>query len=998
MNNFDQLKKKNILVSDYFDTFKFLETQFGKKICVLMQIGSFYEIQQIKNNKTQIGNADEIAQLLNIQLTKKNKKIVEVTKSNPLMCGFPMPALNKYLHILLKNNYTVITIDQLNAGPKTDRKLSKIYSPGLPPLLESDEFNLSDTFLLNRFMCSIFIEKCSPLNFCSGLTFIDITTGQIELYENFSNDGIDSLLDNIYSVLQKYQIVEYILTIHDDTQESNLKNENDTVGILKHLDIYDQTTHYVPFNKDLSHLDLQEAFFKKVYLNSNKSMLSYIEFLDLEKYIFSRYSFINLLEFIFQHNESYLTKLSQPKVIQEQTRLSLASNTIQQLNLVPNNSSKLYTYDSLFSVLNNVTTVLGKRHLRSLLTAPFIDSTLIQMRYNLTEEFSHFDQKQKSSIQLFESILSEICDITRLHRKMGLELLHPYEFAKLYQSYLKIDELLLLITTNKKCKTFKVWCDNLQFDYNLFQKYIEEIQKTFVIEHLEKCNLNGGNQVELVNFYKSNVDSQINELSLEIEKYELEFKKLCTQLGKLIDEKEDASNYIKLGFLESEGYYLTTTNVRAEILKKKLQKLKKDSLLSELNFKSNKSGVKITSENIDNWSSKLILLRNKFKDALITSFISKMNSYFDEYSELFEKMKEFVETIDITKSNYKTALKYKYTKPIILQKGIVENNSKFNAKGVRHPILERILQDTKYVTNDISLDNENSGIVLYGLNACGKSSLLRAVGLNIIMAQCGLYTACDYMGFVPFHNLITQVDLHDNMWKGQSSFITEMISLRSILKSANKHSLILADELCKGSEMISATAIFASAIQRLLQKEAKFMFTTHLHKVAELSEITSDSRIGIKHLSVSVVNDEIIFERILKDGPCASLYGLEVAKALDMDPLFINTAFKIRNTLTNKKENLLSTKKSKYNSKKIVDQCEICGYYPKLQTDQHLHTHHINFQCNADNKGFIDHFHKNSKFNLVTLCSDCHGKVHEHKINIEGYTQTSSGIKLIHSS
>jgi DNA mismatch repair protein MutS len=986
MNNFDKLKKKNILVSDYFDTFKFLETQFGKKICVLMQIGSFYEIQQIKNNKIQIGNADEISQLLNIQLTKKNKKIIEVTKSNPLMCGFPMPALNKYLHILLKNNYTVVTIDQLSAGPKTDRKISKIYSPGLPPLLESDEFNLSDTFLLNRFMCSIFIEKCSPLNFCCGLTFIDITTGQIELYEIFSTDGIDSLLDKCYSILQKYQIVEYVLTIHPFTQ-------NEIESILKHLDIYNQTTHIIPFTKELSNLDLQETFFKKVYLNSNQSMLSYIEFLDLEKYVFSRYSFINLLEFIFQHNESYLTKLSKPTFIQEQTNLSLASNTIQQLNLVPTNSSKLYVYDSLFSVLNNVTTVLGKRHLRSILTAPFIDTTTIQMRYDLTEEFSYFDQKQKSSIQVFELILSEICDITRLHRKMGLGLLHPYEFAKLYQSYIKIEELFLLITTNKKCKAFKEWCDNLQFDYNLFQNYIQTIQETFIIEHLDKINLNGTSQSELINFYKSGVNSEINELSLEMEKYELEFKKLCTQLSKLIDEKGDEMcNYIKLGFLESEGYYLTTTNVRAEVLKKKLQK-SKDSLISNLHFKSNKSGVKITSETIDTWSSKLILLRNNFKEALIDLFISKMNNYFGEYSILFDKMTLFIETIDITKSNYKTAVKYKYTKPILRD----TCSSYFSIKGMRHPILERILQDTKYITNDISLDNKSSGIVLYGLNACGKSSLLRAVGLNIIMAQCGLYTACDHMEFTPFHNLITQVDLHDNMWKGQSSFITEMLSLRNILKLSDQHSLILADELCKGSEMISATAIFASAIQRLLQKGAKFMFTTHLHKVAELSEITSDPRIGIKHLSVNVINNEIVFERILKDGPCASLYGLEVAKALDMDPLFINTAFKIRNTLTNKKENLVSTKKSKYNSKKIVDQCELCGYYPKLQTDQHLHTHHINFQCNADDKGFIDHFHKNTKFNLVTLCSDCHSKVHEHKINIQGYTQTSSGIKLVHS-
>ena len=288
-------------------------------------------------------------------------------------------------------------------------------------------------------------------------------------------------------------------------------------------------------------------------------------------------------------------------------------------------------------------------------------------------------------------------------------------------------------------------------------------------------------------------------------------------------------------------------------------------------------------------------------------------------------------------------------------------------------------------------------MILYALNACGKSSLLRSVGLSVIMAQCGMYVPCSRFVYSPFSTIVSQVELSDNLWKGQSSFKYEMIGLRKILKIADSKTLVLSDELTKGTEAVSATSIFASAALELSKRNCKFIFTTHLTDVAKLQEIQNDRGIMICHLNVEFNDSEIVFGRKLKPGPCDELYGLEVAKAIGLESTFIENAFAIRNKMVNRSEKLVSTRRSRYNSKKILDSCEICEWKPLKNTDIPLDCHHIKFQCTANDQNFTGHYHKDSLYNLVTLCKMCHIKVHSGDIDINGYQQTTNGVKLDYS-
>jgi DNA mismatch repair protein MutS len=409
-----------------------------------------------------------------------------------------------------------------------------------------------------------------------------------------------------------------------------------------------------------------------------------------------------------------------------------------------------------------------------------------------------------------------------------------------------------------------------------------------------------------------------------------------------------------------------------------------------MTLKQNTNMCKISNATLKKYSNELITLRETFFQKVKAWFKHYLQLFCGKYQHIFESLRQFVESIDIAQSNVKCKRLYNYCKPEVVR----DTESFMEATGMRHPIIERINNSTAYVPNDIALNQSQNGMVLYALNSCGKSSLLRSIGLCVIMAQCGLYVPCATFRYAPFDTIVTQVELYDNLWKSQSSFITEMVGLRKILKLANERCLVLSDELTKGTEVVSATSIFAASVLELLKRRCKFIFTTHLQDVAKIESIKTHPNLQICHLSVDIVNDNIIFERKLREGPCSELYGLEVASAVGLDKELLNASFAIRNALMNKSSEVLKTKRSRYNTHKLLDACEICGYSPLKDTDIPLDTHHIKFQCSADKNDFTGHFHKHSVFNLVCLCKKCHIDVHNNIYSIDGYVETTSGRQL----
>ena len=374
------------------------------------------------------------------------------------------------------------------------------------------------------------------------------------------------------------------------------------------------------------------------------------------------------------------------------------------------------------------------------------------------------------------------------------------------------------------------------------------------------------------------------------------------------------------------------------------------------------------------------------KKMCLNEFTTLLVGLHEEYENTLQNIVYFISFTDFLTNIANISIKNSYCKPCINQ----QDSSYLDAVNLRHPIIEKIHDQVQYVANDVKLGTDNlNGMLLYGVNAVGKSSLMKSIGISIIMAQCGFYVAASKFTYSPYNYLFTRISNNDNIFKGQSSFAVEMSELRVILKRANNKSLILGDELCSGTETVSAISIVAAGILTLSNINSSFIFATHLHKLSNLEEI-NDCK-NIKHFHMKTVFDPktktLIYNRKLQDGSGDSIYGLEVAKGMDLDPEFINTANNIRKKLMKIDNYGIDRKTSNYNSKIIIDKCSIC----KKKTNE---IHHINEQNLANKNQIIDNFHKNSLFNLVQLCHDCHYKVHHGDIEIVGYKDTSDGIKL----
>ncbi len=391
----------------------------------------------------------------------------------------------------------------------------------------------------------------------------------------------------------------------------------------------------------------------------------------------------------------------------------------------------------------------------------------------------------------------------------------------------------------------------------------------------------------------------------------------------------------------------------------------------------------------DRQNKKIKLELEALKATVISVYKETIINIADNYLSVLNDITKFVTEIDIVKTGAKIAIEKTYSCPILEE----AEESFFDFKGIRHPIIEHINQKVHYVDNDISLGSQNlDGILLFGVNASGKSSLMKAIGINIIMAQAGFFVACKELRFSPFEYLFTRIWNNDNIFKGQSTFEVEISELKSIIKHASLKSLVLGDELCSGTETVSASAIVTAGIKKLSKSKAKFIFATHLHFLADNQHLIELENVKNYHLSVifDKIKEKLIYDRKLKEGSGPSTYGLEVCKAMGLEDDFLEEAFKIRNEITNEiMGSFLNNKPSKYNFNVRIDKCQVC----QGPGDD---VHHIQFQCTADNNGKIGNIHKNRESNLVVLCKKCHNSVHHPrgKLKINGYVETSEGIVL----
>ena len=665
--------------------------------------------------------------------------------------------------------------------------------------------------------------------------------------------------------------------------------------------------------------------------------------------------------FIQDHNPIYLRHIQLPHKTNDQRCMYLPKNTLAQLNVTGNNKQTIF---DLFS--SELQTALGRRKLKHTLSHPFVNKHQIQSKYHFTELVKTLDTNA------IKKDLKGIYDITKLFRKLGLGELSTSELYKIYYSLHSLVSVLDKFQDDTHTQ-FGI----PDFEYDL-KKAWEYISDTISIDKLDDANQH--------NFFIESKFPSIDQAHANFQQIYSDFEKYADTVSKHIDSSKKCCNIV---FKDKIGYTLACTKIRGTVLEKN-----KSKWTEKLDLNYNKTTCSITSQKIKEFSNTLALAQEHFE----TVYSQVYNEFKTELYSKLEKSQydifTFIELLDISICNAAISDKYKYTQPQLVDSQI--SSVKFT--GLRHALAERII-DTKYVTHDLSLNHDKTGLLLYGINASGKSMLLRSVGLSVVMAQSGLYVPCNSMELSVYNSIVSQVDLSDDFYKNSSSFMVEVQGIKNILSVANEKTLVLADELCKGTESTSGASILGALVYTLVEKNVSFLLTTHLHELTKVDFVSKLPKLRVCHLAISQHDDNIVFNRNLKEGPSETLYGIQVAEYMNLGKPFISTANEICDILLyNKSTNIeLDPKKSKYNTKKKILACEICKHKPK-KNEIPLDTHHINFQCTANDKGFIDHYHKNEPGNLVILCKECHQKIHSNIYVIDGYKKTGRGTKLMYTT
>ena len=983
------------IIDDYLNYQEKYAKEYGENTIVLMQVGHFFEVYAVDNEKEKSNseNIYRLSDIMNIQLTRKNKSIKENSRKNPMMIGINLCSSDKYIQILLNANYTIIMMEQITPAPNPERAITNIYSPGI---------NIQHQVKGDSSNCvAIYMEVGKDMKnykdiMSIGISCIDLSTGKNKIFETFSNLNDKTLaLDEAFRFIQicdPKEIVFYKKNV-DMTE----------IEISGYLDLTHRVTHFKDIEEmpqEFFKISYQSSFLKKIFKNTG--LLSVIEYIDCERKPFGLISYISLLDFAYKHNEKIIDKIEKPSICLETNNLILTNNSINQLNVVAHTSNnENMKFNSLFAVINNTSTSLGRRYLKEQLVNPIINKDTLNLRYQSIEALMsrHNDNPRYLS---YEECLKKIIDIERLHRRMGLKMLQPADFGSLDTSYKYINDIFAIIkeTDNEHLNRIKPSEESI----SKFNDFIELYNREFELDIIVKYHMDRINN----SFFKRGIITDLDVIQEKIDYSRLIFEAIAKKLSHLIEAGN--TTFVKVDYNEVRGHHLICTTKRCQVLKSRFQNMNfcdininmephesiklnpKDITFKTLN--SGKTNSTINMSLLENTSHKLISYTQKIHQLCLNHYLDRCSQYYDIYGDTLKEISEFVGKIDVIKSNAKTALIYGYSKPQIQDHPEIKNKSFIDAKAIRHPIIERIQTKIEYVTNDVKIgidldDKLLHGMLLYGTNAAGKSSLMKAIGLNLIMAQAGMFVPCESFVFNPFNQIFTRINNNDNIFKGESSFAVEMGELRSILFRSNQNSLVLGDELCSGTESISAQSIFASSVISLVKKNACFIFATHLHELTKLDQIRNLDGVEMFHLKVKydLETKKLIYDRKLQKGSGQAIYGLEVCLAMDMDTEFLDMAHSIRRQLLGESDTLLNTNNSQYNQKVYIDKCQVCG-------ENAEDVHHIKFQCMADENNMIGHLQKDQESNLVPLCKKCHMNVHNGNLDIYGYMQSSDGIKL----
>ena len=545
--------------------------------------------------------------------------------------------------------------------------------------------------------------------------------------------------------------------------------------------------------------------------------------------------------------------------IEQDKYLWMDKFTINNLELFSSNNESATT---LFNVLNKTHSPMGARLLRRWLALPLKNINSLNCRHNIVEELINNDEVAF----VLENKISHIADLERLSSKVSTLRINPKECNKLKES-LQILEPIKKICMYSNNKELRQQAKKI----NLCVKLVDKISFTlnpeapFVVNKGNVINENVNSELDNLRSIKNSGNNYLNEM--------LEREKLSTGISSL-----------KISFNNVFGYYLEVRNTHKD--KVPSDWIRKQTLVSAERYITEE--LKQYEQQIISADSKIIEIEN----SLYKNLLNEISAYINQ----LQINAKVIAELDCLFSFSKIAQTNRYTKPNI------NNSSDLVIEKGRHPVIEQQLGDDEfYVPNDVILNKDNQQIMMItGPNMSGKSALLRQTALIVLMAQIGSFVPADSAKIGIVDKIFTRVGASDNISMGESTFMVEMNETASILNNLSDKSLILLDEIGRGTSTYDGVSIAWSISEYLHDHKTKpkTLFATHYH---ELNEMESHfDRIKNYNVSVKEVNNNIVFIRELKPGGTEHSFGIQVAKMAGMPKKILDDANNMLVELENK--------------------------------------------------------------------------------------------------
>jgi DNA mismatch repair protein MutS len=957
----------------YLKLYKEYAPQYGPNTLIFLMVGKFYELYDLVDPATGEGQTSvrRAADLLNIQLTRRPQD--GPNKEDGLFGGVPVDSVQKYAQVLYRENWTTIKVDQVKdaAGNVIDRKVSRILSPG------------TDVDSASEWGCSVAAiwlvgRPVAPPQY--AITVFETTTGEAMSAEGTATGRAeDWCCDELLHILQVTAPREVVVFWRGGATETQPDEHilRSRLGLRSHVLYIRSATpeqqgalesphHRAEYLAALTHIPSMLPIHTLLHLPTDSTSL-------LER------SLCCVLRYIEDHFPSAKQQITRHSIYKTSTTVHLGNNILEQINFIrgtqpsSNSTAQQRVVLSLFE--RAALTSMGRRSLRARLLNPSSDCAHIRGRLQEVEFFHERLQKSSADggavaaaaqrtqraqlIQETQRLLRGIYDIQRLHHAIAIGKVDASQILQMEQSY----EMLQTLATLYEHTPFAQPTELRQH----VRSYLAEFSSRFSAQKAA-LSLKG-------EFVSPLTDSACAKVTALEEEAAAHMKAWRATLKSFLFWAQQPPESLRMEKKEEDWILRGSRGVLVAIQKR--CETVKDSPFTQVQANIKKSVANtLTCDELDTLNSSLAALRVKHSAAYEEACAEVCIPLWTRLLEFQSSWFEWIQRIDESLALAMVALEHHFTKPTLLDS---IDHSCFSFQDLFHPLLMSSQTRLEYVKHSVSLADSGGpqGMLLYGVNASGKSSLMKSIGIAIVLAQAGSFVPASSAILSPFTSIYSRIWSQDNLWAGLSSFAVEMTELRDIVRGCGPNSLVLGDEVCSGTESQSATALVGAVLQWLLDRKSCFLFATHLHDLLRLPVLESKG-IQVAHLRVATdAAGRLVYERTLRPGPGSSQYGLEVARAMDMPLDLMDAAFANRRLLGGE-TSVEGAVESSWNTSIVRRVCEVCSH--AIVRD--LEVHHIQHRAEGGD---------NSLRNLIVVCQRCHDAHHAGAITIGPLRLTSDG-------